>query len=69
MPRASYEFPDLWLQYRPNVIGIFPNHEAVVRLVGARSKMTWAISRSYTPVEKSTAMCTDPDAGGTMVDQ
>ena len=45
--------------------GIFPNREAVVRLVGAlvlEQNDEWAVSRRYTPVEKLTGVCDDADA-------
>jgi transposase-like protein len=53
------------IKRRNNVIGIFPNSEAVIRLVGAlmlEQNDEWAFSRRYMPVEKLTAMCNDQDA-------
>ncbi len=54
------------IKRRTNVVGIFPNRKAVVRLVGAlmlEQNDEWAVSRRYMPVEKLTGLCDDnPDA-------
>jgi transposase-like protein len=52
------------IKRRTNVVGIFPNRAAVVRLVGAlmlEQNDEWTISRCYMPMEKLIAVCNDRD--------
>lgn len=50
------------IKRRTNLVGIFPNREAMIRFVGAlmlEQNEEWAISCRYMPGEKLTAMCTN----------
>ncbi|GAW35826.1 transposase, Mutator family [Roseovarius sp. A-2] len=52
------------IKRRTNIVGIFPNREAVIHPVRAlmlEQNDEWAVSRRYMPVKKLTAMCNDAD--------
>ena len=54
------------IKRRTNVVSIFPNEEAIVRLVGAillEQNDEWAVSRRYMSLETLAAICDDPQVG------
>jgi transposase-like protein len=51
------------IKRRTNVVSIFPNEEAIVRLVGAillEQNDEWAVSRRYMSLETLAGICDDP---------
>jgi transposase-like protein len=53
------------IKRRINVVGIFPNREAVLSFVGVlmlEQNDERTVSRRYMPLEKLTNLCNDPDA-------
>ena len=51
------------IKRRTEVVGIFPNEEAITRLVGAillEQNDEWAVSRRYMSLETLAGLCDDP---------
>ena len=51
------------IKRRTNVVSIFPNEPAIVRLIGAillEQNDEWAVSRRYMSLETLAALCDDP---------
>ena len=51
------------IKRRTNVVSIFPNEAAIVRLIGAillEQNDEWAVSRRYMSLETLAALCDDP---------
>ena len=51
------------IKRRTNVVGIFPNEAAIIRLVGAlmlEQNDEWAVTRRYMSLETLAGLCDDP---------
>ena len=58
------------IKRRTNVVSIFPNEAAIVRLVGAillEQNDEWAVSRRYMSLETLAGLCDDPTVRPTAI--
>jgi putative transposase len=58
------------IKRRTNVASIFPNEDAIVRLVGAillEQNDEWAVTRRYMSLETMVGLCNDPAVGPTAI--